>query len=394
MSLPTIACCHRDCAVKVWAPSKGRLDVRCSSATCMTCRLVALCLEHFETLRSKQQNLSCPNCGARRWSVVLFEPARLPDALASEVSEERGDISVRFVSTGMTVDVQPGPRPEASSSPPAPPAPSEWHLVRATELGAGMRAVGPDLAYRASGEHTSILLDGQSAREMHIPGLVRGAARCGTALLVEAAVSAEAASTVMWLGPDGRSGHLPNPFQMSVHGPASASSDRFVVVVDLPDGRAELREGRFDEPGRVRTRRVGRAWRLADDGAPPAVVGGHSGVVFGRGPEGYVPTCVRLDDGRETTIGAPQPPARVVVGASEAPLAAWINRDGEIRCGGPGTPENGLGTCTTDLLAVSADGALVAWVDGELHVADTQTGEKTTWAVPDDVVALGWRPGG
>ncbi len=392
MSLPTIACCHRGCGVKVWAPAKGRLDVRCSSSTCMTCRLVALCLEHFETLRAKQRDLSCPNCSARRWSVVLFEPAKLPDALSSEVSDEGGHLSVRFVSTGVTADVQPGPPPEITSPPPAPAAPAEWLLVRATELGAGMHAVGPDLAYRADGDGARVRTGGEVPRELRVTGLVRGAATSGATLLVETAPSDEAASSVVWVGPEGRRGRIPNPFQMSVHGPAFVSDDRFVVLLDLPDGRAELREGRFDEPSRVRTRRVGRALRLSDGGAPPAVLGGHSGVIFGRGPDGYVPTCVRLEDGRETKIGSPQPAARVVVGANEAPLAAWINGDDEVRCGGPGIPENGLGTCSTDLLAVSADGERVAWVDGELHVADTKTGLTTTWSVPDDVVALGWRP--
>jgi len=393
MALPTIACCYRDCGVQVWSPVSGHLEVHCSSATCMTCRRVALCLRHFEDVRAQQGNLGCPNCGGRRWHVVLFEPVKLPAALETEVSAERGHIEVRFVSTGTTSDTpqaEPAPAPRASEPPPPPPAPAEWRLVRASELAPGVRAVEPGLAFRAEGDGATVVLDDDLEAAVAVDGIVRRAVRSGRCVLVETAASAQTVSSVEWLMPDGRRGHLPNPFQLSVRGPAFVSHDRFVVVLDLPDGRSELREGRFDEPGLVRTRRIGRAMRLADDGAAPAVLGGHSGVIFGRDSEGYVPTCVRLDDGRETTIGAAQAPPRVVVAAPDVPLAAWVNYDGDVRCGGPGSEERMLGSCDTDMLAMSDDGRRVAWVDGPLHVADTQTGQVSIWKIPDDVVAVGW----
>ncbi|MCA9557272.1 MAG: hypothetical protein KC583_01800, partial [Myxococcales bacterium] len=78
MSATSIGCCYRGCGSTAWAPVEGRLDVVTSSATCMTCRRVALCLEHFRQVHAAQGDLSCPNCGGRRWYVCLFEPARLP----------------------------------------------------------------------------------------------------------------------------------------------------------------------------------------------------------------------------------------------------------------------------------------------------------------------------
>lgn len=394
MTLPTIPCCYTDCGVRVWAPAKGRLDVHCSSATCVTCRRVALCLRHFEAVRAQQGDLRCPNCGSKRWHAVLFEPVKLPSALASEVSDERGHIEVRFVSTGTTADIEPVEPPRLSVvAPPPPPSsrPPEWRLVRATELGAGVRSVRPGLAFRADGDGAELLVEDTIERPpMRVSGVVRSMAHRSSAVLVERAASAQATSSVRWFSADGRDGHLPNPFQLGVRGPTFVSDDSFVFLVDLPDGRSELREGRFDGPGRLETRRVGRSWRLAGSAPCPAVVGGHTAVLFALAEDGYTPTGIRLDDGRETTIGSPQAAARVAVGARDTPLSAWVNTDSEVRCGGPGRDERVLGACGTDLLALSPDGQQVAWVDGPLHVADTGSGEVTTWSVPDDVVSIGW----
>lgn len=127
MSATSIGCCYRGCGLTAWAPVEGRLDVVTSSATCMTCRRVALCLEHFRQVHAAQGDLGCPNCGGRRWYVCLFEPARLPPDLQATVEAADGQVQLRLVSTGAPA-VAP-PRPVAApSSPPPPPLPDE-HAV-------------------------------------------------------------------------------------------------------------------------------------------------------------------------------------------------------------------------------------------------------------------------
>ena len=90
-----IHCCYRGCTLIVWAPGETGPEVNCSSATCLTCRRVALCLPHFETLAHAARGLRCAHCSGSRWYLCLFEPARIDAALRAAVQAAGGRIEAR-----------------------------------------------------------------------------------------------------------------------------------------------------------------------------------------------------------------------------------------------------------------------------------------------------------
>ncbi|MCB9552975.1 MAG: hypothetical protein H6705_14080 [Myxococcales bacterium] len=79
----------------VWTPGDAGLEVNTSSATCLTCRRVALCLPHFATVTASRRGLRCAHCGAARWYVYLFEPARIDDGLRHAIEEAGGRVEAR-----------------------------------------------------------------------------------------------------------------------------------------------------------------------------------------------------------------------------------------------------------------------------------------------------------
>ncbi len=382
MALPTISCCYKGCGTRVWAPTQGELTVQCSSATCMTCRRVALCLEHFEAVREQQGDLRCPNCGGTRWHVVLFEPRKLPQALSAEVHESNGHVEVRFVSTGTTADL-------VDSLPPRDGADGEphgWTLARSSTLPAGTRPMAPGVSLRMRGDGAHLLLD-DGAEQIRFPGLVRSVGRLGPLVVVEGASSPQAPSTLTCFDGAHRRCWLASPFQLALRAPAVVDARRFVYAVERPDGSWELREARLGEDRRVETRRVGAAWSAPS--APTVTVQGARCVVFARKGPGYEPLAIDLETGAAEPLAEPGPPPLVVSAARDAAVVAWLDEDGDIRVASP-DGARGLGRIDGDghLLAVSHDGAAVAWIDHDLVVASTATGDTERRPAPDDVVGL------
>ncbi len=298
-----VRCCYQGCHTKIWARAEPRGEVVASSATCTVCRRVALCLEHFEAVRAAQEALSCPNCGQRRWHVVLFEPVRLSEALAAEIGDAGGQVEVRFVSTGATVDRTP---PPGSLTPlaGAPEAPPTWQLVRATDLPRGARLLAEGLSFRPEEGGARFFVDGQLSPSS-VRGIVRSASPGeGGLLLVEVADASNTPSRLLWFSGDAQ-GVLPNPFQLGNRGPLALDARRFVYLADLPAGQVQLREARIQGPGLVETRRVGTARDLGPNPAGPVRLGAQAVLVFEAAAEGFVPTSVDLAAGAAQPIGDP-----------------------------------------------------------------------------------------
>lgn len=400
--LGSIACCYRGCALLAWTPGPTGLEVACSSATCAGCRRVALCLEHFADVRAAQGGLACPNCGRTRWHVVVFESNGLSGALAGEVEQAGGRIEVRPPARPVAAAPKPRPHPPASLVPPLPPKPpapppSPWPqslgVLRSGDLEERERAAGAGLVVRTS-DASLVARRGELRRELALTGR---AGRCafsdeGLLVVVEVTPPGSPAAAIAWYTPEGR-GCLANPHELDNLAPVILGNDAFLYRAARSDGRVDLLEARLEQGRRVRVRRIGAAARCFV-GVPPVVLDrARTAMLFQEDDEGLAtPVCVRLADGRSFPVGSPQPPPTAAAGARRGTFAAWINGEGEVRCGGADHVERVLGRTNGNLVAVSPGGDQVAWYGGGvLSLADVVRGETATWPAGDDVVDLWWR---
>lgn len=405
MSATPINCCHRGCTLAVWAPGRGGLEVNCSSATCMTCRRVALCLAHFESVEHARHDLRCVNCGGRRWYVCLFEPARLTPHLRSAIEAGGGRIEARGTRGGgrPTPDEAPDTRKPASNRrngppplprPPPPPDPRlrPWHWTPARAVPPDAHAAAPGVLVRRVGDHVRPVVDGVALDVTAAAIEAVSRAPSGAPDLVFAARPADRRTRIVWCDGAGHRIDLPPPLGGALHAPAFVDDHRFVYVA-VADGRAELREATVDRATRIRTRRITALGPAPDRPPPPPAAFQHreAVAVFAATDEGTRPVRIRLADGHRSPLDDPQPLPRRLVAARRGSVAAWITPEGEVRCAGPGLSARVVGQTELDLLAVADDGGAVAWVvRDQLAIADPRRGDVQLCPLPEAITTLSW----
>ncbi|MCA9541895.1 MAG: hypothetical protein KC620_23520 [Myxococcales bacterium] len=394
MTMP-IQCCYRGCQLTVWSVGPSGLEVDCSSGTCMSCRRVALCLQHFETLFAQANHLRCPNCGHMQWFVSLFEPTRISERLARSVRERGGRIEQRSASAPASVTANKVPTSTMGDSGTiTPPAVRPWRWLTRSALPDGTRSIADGVWARSAAGQTWLIVDGKPMDDA-IPGEVLHAARApGTAgvIVLQIAAHAQAESRFIWLDVSGQRGAVHPSAGRRLARPTFVDRNRFAYLARGADGTAEMRETTV-EGNRTRTRRIVALGAIDDDPLPPAVFQNREAVVVFVHDDAatWRPTRVRLADGRHGPIDAPQGKPRVLAAAPRGSIAAWITSDGEVRCAGPGIVPRVLGHTERDVLACADDGSLVAWmVRDHLAVADPRTGEINMRNVPDDIISLHW----
>ncbi|MBU0551672.1 hypothetical protein KKB55_08120 [Myxococcota bacterium] len=126
-----VACCHRGCTRAVWVREGEGFVVATDSATCLGCRRVALCFDHFIAVGGEAL-ARCPHCQAQRWHVVLFERALSP-AQEAEIKANGGRVEARQI------------------APQAPTPTLPWHLYLPAQSPKGAYALGPWLVWPVAG---------------------------------------------------------------------------------------------------------------------------------------------------------------------------------------------------------------------------------------------------
>ncbi len=350
--LSPILCCYRGCQTTVWAPSSagGGLAVRCSSATCMQCRRVALCLPHFRDVFERQRDLACPNCRGRRWFLRAMRGDRVSAALKVAVEASGGRIEVDDVRAPA----------EASQA-------SRWRWLRVDQLPSDARILDRGVLARADRRGAAIIVDGRPL-EWISPSMPRSASRASPTA-ADLIVSDEDGSQLSWVGPDGLRLSLRAPDGCTFDRPTFIDGRRLVYVSRDGEGHTALWEGTIEPPGRVRQRRVcalgrGRRPQLA----PVAVRRLEAVVALSSDGDVCAPTWIRLSDGQSSPLAGFEPTPRALVGARRAPYAVWIDHTGAVRCAGLHHPLQTLGQAVGDLLAITDDGRSVAWCTSETEI--------------------------
>lgn len=86
-----IRCNARGCERTLWIPRVG-LEGEDSSATCDSCKQVALCVEHFSVLWKRGGQ--CPKCGSKKWSLNIFKGTPFSPMLQAELIAEGGHLNI------------------------------------------------------------------------------------------------------------------------------------------------------------------------------------------------------------------------------------------------------------------------------------------------------------
>lgn len=372
-----IQCCYRGCRLTVWAPVDGGLEVQRSSATCMSCRRVALCLPHFEAIFDSQRDLACPNCRDRKWFVRV--PGGEPVAAALQVAVE---------ASGGRVDID---SPPASAERPGPEA--AWRWLRADRIPPDGRILDHGVLARVHVRGAALIVDGQTL-DWICPTLPTGASRATSAALdLVVAHGADEARVLSWVSPEGSRLTLREPDGGALDRPTFLDARRFVYIRRVDGGDESLWEATIEQPGRVRQRRIASLGRGPHQPLAPVVVRQREAVVaLAHDGDVCAPTWIRISDGRRTPLAAYGPPPRALVGAARGRRAAWIAHDGSVRTAGEHHPLQTIGRTAGRHIAVSADGRVVAWSDEDdgrpsLKTCDLQTAAVETHALR---APIGW----
>ena len=404
MSTP-IKCCYRGCTKDVWSEADGRLAPLRSCATCMTCRRVALCREHLHALYETQDDLQCPGCQHSVWEVYLFGRERLSEALANALADGAGRV---LVQTHLRDPGLPPPLPEMDSRPPQPGAPApppgnaehfrHWNILRPPDVPLGTRSLAPGLEVRDEGTDSVVSL-GEATEETLVSGRVRvgtlspGARRA----VVEVQPPDGTGPHLAWVDDSGAQGLLISAIARGLYAPIFLDTTRFVCLAETLDQRLDVVEATLAEGNRVVFRRIGPSGgHLVESPIPPVVVQNREAVaVFVYADGGFRAVNIRLADGERTVLSEPGPPPAQLAGSARAGVVAWITQGGDVMCHSQPQGIRTLGTTDSHCLAVSDDGAHLAWIGGgQLTVANVAHGGVSRLPIEGRAVGLVWRPAG
>ena len=305
-------CCFNGCSREIWSVGQeGTLKVSMSSATCLSCRRVVFCLDHFMELYAGYARFSCVQCGAAEWWLCVFEGDHIEPLLESRLQAE-----------GARIDYQ--------SQTGAEPSILGWGVQYQTELPAGFRPFSGGLAIQQGESSTGVWAHGQIRRLSGTPVIASGDCSANGHRIVLACERSLNDHHLLCL--DGN--HPP----VRLHGlegqrlmaPAFVDERRFVYIRSDAE-EATLWEGVYSDDGCVRSRRVAGIGRMPS-GPPLLSVSRRNAAVTVRSLGGRCELVrVELDDGQLDVLCPLGAPPRRLACSAKTGTVAWIDWHGEVR---------------------------------------------------------------
>ena len=464
----SVRCNARGCTKQLWVPHVGEQGIE-SSATCIQCKKVALCIDHLSVLW--RRGGACPKCGGKAWSVQLFEGVPFSPMLQAELLASGGKLqmidtqhdllpdktrslddedklyhqaltestnSQAQVTLNVTANshqtltrraidprpphpnttgshdpfrddqrydqsdwssIQPKHRPDPHSGQKGalPPPPKGWRLITQNDLSSRARGLKGGIAFEREGEHVVRMMDDDRIiRQLEVSGEIISISQAPRKQRLIIERSRDGWRELLYIRGKEIQGFITNPLsdECEVFGAQFYNDTGFLILVERPDQRVELREGRFKKARQVQTRVVGSSLTSVPL-APSICQRGQLAFIFKAVSEDrFLPLCRRISSGEDTVIGSEVDGIPVQQAASrDAMTIAWVTQRGELFINaGVHHPSSVIHREGVDYLAVSSDGRQVAWTNEwgffTYHVERRQIEQ---WERPEGLLAVGWR---
>jgi len=273
--------------------------------------------------------------------------------------------------------------------------PRSWRLILEGDLPEGAQGLSHGIAaYRSSEDELSVMDDDLITRTLKVEGDVVALAQSPRKRRYVVEVDLGGAREISWGKGRDIQGFITNPYdeELSVFGARFIDESHFVCFTERPDGRYELREGSFERARAVRLRQVGSS--LKSPPISPVACDRSERVFMFKyiDKQGYLPICRRVTDGDDKVVGELSTEPRASAASRDASVVAWIDQQGRVWISDLKQPMTQVGESNQSLLALSHDGAELAWcVDQELHVYSTRRRQRERWRLERRPIALGWR---
>ncbi len=379
-----IACCYSGCSRTVWAPMPTGMGVVCTSATCMNCRRMVFCLEHFSELYQGQARYACPHCDGVSWWVAVFEGDSIGQELTGAIDRQGGAIEHRAA---------PSPSTEVPQTPQRTPPDikADWELLTTSELPPGFSLIGPAVFKRPHLDGVDIIA--RTARFRAVANgrnYTRGA--CSPTGHRVALLSQTSGEHVIECH-DRSSSHpleVLLPARHRATGIYFIDEIRFIYLVQDKNGASVLFEGLFDGTRRIRSRRI---LSLGDMPAGPGLLAvanrRRTVLTVSKVSSTFELISIDLADSRVRTLAGLTHPPRQLVAAEDGEIFAFITLDGEIRFATFGERHRLIGRTDENLLSMNHSGTHLAWINARrLEVADLSAGELSQTTAPSDTIQL------
>lgn len=335
-------------------------------------------MEHFADLYTGHARYECPHCGQTAWWVSSHGTDLLTAELAQGVEGQGGRIENHAVPSSEAAGAA-EVHDELLNFPKEPePAFSDWSLLRQEDLPPAFEFLGPGIAARRHSDGIDVIAHRATHELPRCPEAPSGAAssRTGRRLVVQ--VRDESGHGIMLCRDSSYPGAIPLRAKPGDRLGSVVFIDevRFAYLVTDPTGRTSVFEGAFDGPRRIRSRRIASLGMLAEGPGLMAVGSGRETLITGRRHANHFQIIsIRLVDNTITPVTELGAEPRRLVAAERGERIAWISLDGEIRHGAVGQRASLIGRTDENVLAITADGDRLAWVNSNrLEVADLAAG--------------------
>lgn len=285
---------------------------------------------------------------------------------------------------------------EASRQGALPPPPRGWRLITQGDLSARARGLGGGIAIDREGPKSFRMMDDDRImRQLEVEGDIINISQSPRKQRLIIERSRDGWRELVYVRGKEIQGFLTNPISddCDIFGVQFINDTGFLIFVERPDQRIELREGRFKKARQVQTRVVGSSLHSVPL-APSVCLNGQMAFFFKGVSEGRsLPMCRRVSNGEDIVIAGELTDLPVLQAASRSSLTlAWVTNRGDLWVSSNSAPAAIISSEGVDHLAVSDDGRTVGWAnEWGFFTYDVEIQQLESWECPTGLLALGWR---